>query len=341
MLSLFRASRANLQFQSYKHEMKAISQHVTSTDFEVSLAISTQPSPHEDLEDQLFNHGLEYIDGSSPFTLSSSASESDGSVGECIGTLVVVVLSSPAAPGMRRALDALSTIMWPSMARDGTSRGSRTVSSNAQHLDDPDLALQAIIADSGAHSDEFATSRASRMQMEMDELEKWLQDDVTDDLKNDDPWKNKSSSPHAGKNGAKLEPDDDVGFDDDFSDFVSGPSSSHPPDPNFATAHPFSQIDDDESDDLPSRSEIESAASRIFDTERNRELDEGVPSFDLSNILSALQGMKEEIAGIEDESERRKAAAKAALGLVYGLGGYSEMDDDGPGPNPNARRASA
>lgn len=29
--------------------------------------------------------------------------------------------------------------------------------------------------------------------------------------------------------------------------------------------------------------------------------------------------MKEEIAGMEDENERRKAAAKAALGLAYVL----------------------
>ena len=41
--------------------------------------------------------------------------------------------------------------------------------------------------------------------------------------------------------------------------------------------------------------------------------------FDLSRVMSALQGMKEEIAGMENEDERRKAAAKVALGLVYGL----------------------
>ena len=29
--------------------------------------------------------------------------------------------------------------------------------------------------------------------------------------------------------------------------------------------------------------------------------------------------MKEEIAGMEDEEERRRAAARVALGLVYGL----------------------
>lgn len=42
-------------------------------------------------------------------------------------------------------------------------------------------------------------------------------------------------------------------------------------------------------------------------------------AFDLSRVLGALQGMKEEIAGMTDENERRKAAARVALGLVYGL----------------------
>jgi hypothetical protein len=52
--------------------------------------------------------------------------------------------------------------------------------------------------------------------------------------------------------------------------------------------------------------------------------------FDLSRVLSALQEMKAEIATMEDEGERRKAAAKVALGLVYGLeadaGGYTEPE---------------
>jgi len=41
--------------------------------------------------------------------------------------------------------------------------------------------------------------------------------------------------------------------------------------------------------------------------------------FDLSRVFSALQEMKAEISNMEDEAERRKAAARVALGLVYGL----------------------
>lgn len=50
--------------------------------------------------------------------------------------------------------------------------------------------------------------------------------------------------------------------------------------------------------------------------------------FDLSRVFSALQGMKAEIAGMEDEDERRRAAARVALGLVYGL----EAQRDGQEP---------
>jgi hypothetical protein len=41
--------------------------------------------------------------------------------------------------------------------------------------------------------------------------------------------------------------------------------------------------------------------------------------FDLNRVFSALQGMKEEISLLDDEEERKRAAARVALGLVYGL----------------------
>ncbi|KAG6915148.1 hypothetical protein DXG01_013043 [Tephrocybe rancida] len=47
--------------------------------------------------------------------------------------------------------------------------------------------------------------------------------------------------------------------------------------------------------------------------------------FDLSKVLGALQEMKAEISGMEDEGERRKAAARVALGLVYGLEADAEL----------------
>lgn len=47
--------------------------------------------------------------------------------------------------------------------------------------------------------------------------------------------------------------------------------------------------------------------------------DFGFSEFDLSRVFSALQVMKEEISEMSDDGERRRAAARVALGLVYGL----------------------
>ena len=44
-----------------------------------------------------------------------------------------------------------------------------------------------------------------------------------------------------------------------------------------------------------------------------------VGPFDLSQVMNVLQEMKSEISGMDSEEERRKAAARVALGLVYGL----------------------
>ncbi|KAI0338924.1 hypothetical protein BDW22DRAFT_1401015 [Trametopsis cervina] len=65
---------------------------------------------------------------------------------------------------------------------------------------------------------------------------------------------------------------------------------------------------------------FDSLTSAIEEREADGEDDEfELGAFDLSKVLGALQGMKEQIAGMDDEGERRKAAAKVALGLVYGL----------------------
>lgn len=65
---------------------------------------------------------------------------------------------------------------------------------------------------------------------------------------------------------------------------------------------------------------------RLGAEEDEEEEDFELGAFDLSKVLGALQGMKEQIAGMEDEGERRRAAAKVALGLVYGLQKEDERD---------------
>ena len=54
------------------------------------------------------------------------------------------------------------------------------------------------------------------------------------------------------------------------------------------------------------------------DTARDKPGLESV-DLDMTGILSALDAMKEEVSSIGDTRERRRAAARVALGFVYGL----------------------
>ena len=91
---------------------------------------------------------------------------------------------------------------------------------------------------------------------------------------------------------------------------------------------------DSEDDDLPTKEEIRETSGKIFGKVPSST--KGVPAtapsipddtdgdgtvapFDLPQVMSALQQLKTEIAEMNNEEERRKAAAKVALGLVYGL----------------------
>ncbi|TFK40861.1 hypothetical protein BDQ12DRAFT_680182 [Crucibulum laeve] len=128
-------------------------------------------------------------------------------------------------------------------------------------------------------------------------------------------------------------------------------------------------FDEDESDDaLPSKEEIRETAKKIFGTARKSDefpaLSSPPPSttkskpteafsidalseliaqesggatndfaaFDMPKVLGALQHMKAEIATMKNEDERRKAAAKVALGLVYGLEAEAEVENVLGGP---------
>ena len=86
---------------------------------------------------------------------------------------------------------------------------------------------------------------------------------------------------------------------------------------SFETPHAFSTTFNPDRDAHPSLLEME---------DDNYE----VGNFDLSRVFNTLQNMKEEITGMEEE-ERRKAAARATLGLVYGLERQRDDDDDDGG----------
>ncbi|KAL1742262.1 hypothetical protein HDZ31DRAFT_43612 [Schizophyllum fasciatum] len=129
-----------------------------------------------------------------------------------------------------------------------------------------------------------------------------------------------------------------LGSVSDFGDEqLPGAHDTSAQDTHDASVHGAHDVlpSDDEDEDLPSRAEIREASARIFgppsgahaqpttsSADPSSGADPSSPSpapFDLSRVLDALQGMKAEIAGMADEGERRRAAARVALGLVYGL----------------------
>ncbi|KAG5648351.1 hypothetical protein DXG03_004923 [Asterophora parasitica] len=263
-------------------------------------------------------------------------------------------------------------------------------------------AVEELVAGSGSQ----LSQRSSTLKNEMQELARWLEEGES---LRDDPWKSAASS--RGMSGSPTNIDDGeetsrieqneslaLGFDDDFTVFVSAPAveptessgRSTPDAPpgglsvapggdlyrSLGSVSDFGGSDDgrdaDEDtgadDGLPTKKEILATSSRIFgsakfppppamksrsttvtpasrepptavkappqvlsdsDSELESFATEGLSAdddgsydmepFDLSKVLSALQEMKTEIAGMEDEGERRKAAARVALGLVYGL----------------------
>lgn len=281
-------------------------------------------------------------------------------------------------PSLPRVLDALSTIMWPSMQTSSkqTPRNPR----GAAFLDwaQPSFdTLDGSDVDSTIISPPRQPSHRPKVHTEMDELARWLEDGE------EDPWKTAelSLSPAEFDDGKEwgIASNKDVqvanGFDDDFSVFVTAPppppstsavgfdmhddisfeqasfdvsfdsdrlgGSSHE---NAIMYHSLgsrsdlgetAQEDDSdggggggglEDDDMPSSAEIRKSAQRIFGAQGvGLEKDDGdedafdLAPFDIGQVMSALQGMKAEIADMDDEAERRKAAARVALGLVYGL----------------------
>ncbi|PAV17166.1 alpha gamma adaptin-binding p34 [Pyrrhoderma noxium] len=346
--------------EPYKEHMKLVSEQTATFKPEVSLAVNMAPTTDEDLEDFFFEHGFEYVSGQQI----QSGEQSPG------------LADSSTVPGITRAVDSLSTIMWPSMVRNEPKNPKFAAKLTLPpEGDDIDAHLLSLLSDSGGQSNK---------QHQMELLERWLEQDNDDDeslgtysrgirhgnnnddyddyaslyshahsvsttaAKSDDPW-----ATGVGGGGFSLsdtlESDQHIGFDDDFTDFVSAPAA-------VTGRQENEERDEDEDEDedagLPSREEIRAAGARIFgermsipesgsapfyvlpdepehgnrnldgdggaeETEEGLEMD--APAFDLTRILGALEGMKEEIAQISDEQERRRAAAKVTLGLVYGL----------------------
>ncbi|CAE7095251.1 unnamed protein product [Rhizoctonia solani] len=203
--------------------------------------------------------------------------------------------------GLPRILEALNMIMWPSMTRTATG-GPRRAPIEAEQLDN---SSPTVFEHSFAVSDTAPPDHPSLFGIDsqstshsLAELNAWLDDD--------DSWvpagqDHQTATAAGSSNEAAVLKD---GFDDDFTEFISAP-----PEAGADTG-------------LPSTVEVHETTERIFGH------DSDAPGgFDLTSVLGALEAMRLEIGAIEDVEERRKAAARVALGLAAGLG-IDERDED-------------
>ncbi|KZS92176.1 hypothetical protein SISNIDRAFT_486710 [Sistotremastrum niveocremeum HHB9708] len=301
--------------QSLQDDFREFAPLVSENDkLEVALAVfrtdEAAPPSDADQADELEaffdDHGFEFINLSSPSSLDDTP------------------------PPTTRVVDALSTIMWPSMVRKPrTVRLSGSIPEPVRVSEQSlkDISIASIFA--GFQAMDLNSEEAMRREREA--FEKWL--DVDNEEIIGFPGVMESNDPALPSPGPSQ-----PGFDDDFSDFIQASHGAEPSFPLSPTSSMFAsassstrdpnEVGENEDgdlfdDDMPSASEIDSTMRQIFG--RSAGMGDDV---DFAHILSALQAMKEEVSGLPTEAERRKAAARVALGLVYGL--------DGPVQDPDA-----
>jgi hypothetical protein len=261
----------------------------------------------------------------------------------------------PDIPDLPRVVDALSTIMWPCMKSNQTtyrtSRNQVDLEDWANQSFDTEIGVDDVNGRKlRVELAELESWLESEPPMHPVEEDAWRT--TSRSAKGDvDPAITFSTSP---TDLGKLQ---QWGFDDDFTVFVSAAPEDPDDDlfdakrlrrmhagASYASLGSLSNFDGesddvvaDEEEGLPTREEIQATSDRIFggavrepsssamkSTSTTNAADESslqddLAAFDLTRVYSALEGMKAEISGMEDDAERRKAAARVALGLVYGL----------------------
>ncbi|KAG6849935.1 hypothetical protein H0H93_003464 [Arthromyces matolae] len=223
--------------EPFKHHIKRIVQDLSGFEPEVCLAVRLaqqassplSPVSHEDEDDNddneidrfLSSHGFEFIDAdkNARDDVDTADFENDP-------------WSNEEMPGIERVVDALSTIMWPSMKSTTKSKAqdkSPLVRERERVLLDwayssQDSNLSAVIDVDRVHSEVENSKKTRALQREMEDLTRWLEEEKPF---RDDPWNGHvnhgamSTSPTSMEfvNGQKEK----FGFDDDFTVFVSAP----------------------------------------------------------------------------------------------------------------------
>jgi hypothetical protein len=245
-------------------------------------------------------------------------------------TSIVIILTD--ATGINRIREALHAIMWPSLVRKKPLAKSRSmpVVFNDDSIDGGEglsLSIDDITEDIARSL--FTMPDGASRENELAALEAWLDQDPSETWKEPQNGGPTQENPWSGSTQSQSTVP--TRFDDDFSDFISAAAmQGRPSDPSTDDAQ-GSLAPEYPGDDpfIPSSTDVAAASSRIFKPTGGGSAAEGLEAFDLNQVLSTLQAMKEEISLIEDIDKKRRAAAAAALGLVSGLGlGAGEDDDD-------------
>ena len=162
----------------------------------LAIALGREPPHHDDPPEGpdsfLADNGFEYIDGERtrhPERPSASVTVENGGDGDGDGDHD----DDDDIQGLPRVIDALSTVMWPTMVREQTGSSSgkrnkpqlqpslfdfddvllRAENENGEPDEDEEQTLAALMAaDAADHG--LPLTRASRMQREMQALERWL-----------------------------------------------------------------------------------------------------------------------------------------------------------------------
>ncbi|KAI0056115.1 hypothetical protein BV25DRAFT_1921266 [Artomyces pyxidatus] len=369
--------------EPYAEHIQSLSQNLERHEPEVVLAIalgapSTHPSdPPEGPDAFLADHSFEYIDAEraqrtsddsnphheppSPFRDSETEIEAD---------------DSDAPQGLPRVLDALSTIMWPSMVRTHDSSKRKSLfealpaPSDDPSEDDPteEETLAALVADSRTrglgvrgevaalerwllenedlHEHELRETGLTEEEAREAGLGIWHSEDVAVSARSgdaSDPWGIAASGPPVPV---------DAGFDDDFAAFVAAPALSvtGPPTPMPAHAHAQEhdslQLDAQHLVPMHTGGSYRSLRSTTssFDPHvdpyagyeplehesiaDNMDIslagDDARAPFDLEDILNSLQSVREEVAGMGDEEQRRAYTARFTSDFVVRRMGSEE-----------------
>ena len=247
----------------------------------LAIALGHEPPHHDDPPEGpdsfLADHGFEYIDGERTrrLDMASTSEENDqDNAGD----------DDDDVQGLSRVVDALSTIMWPTMVREQENNNKRKSALRPSLFDFDDHALLAAEGAQDENEDEEDTlaalmaadaadqgapqTRASRMRREMAALERWLVENEElheaeiggsgdgegdeDDEDEDDHDHGSGDAPPSVQAPASAVPDKHAPIDDPWAPSTTSkppptptPSTTAPAPHTISITMPTSGFDDD------------------------------------------------------------------------------------------------